>query len=213
MPGLDGRSDGAEPGADPADVELVRHAQGGDAAAFEDLLGRYEDRAYRLAQRFVRNESDAREVLQEAFLSAWRGMRTLRDPATFGRWLLQVTARSALMLLRRRRRHPETSADEMPEAALDRHMNEFAPLLDAAATWARRPDEQALSEELRAHVAAAVDRLSDGNRMVFVLRDLEGLSTEDVAETLGITEATVKTRLHRARLALQREIAGYFQAR
>jgi RNA polymerase sigma-70 factor (ECF subfamily) len=192
------------------DEVLVARARGKDEAAFEELVTRYEDKLYRLAMRFVRNETDAQEILQDAFLSAWRNLPTFEGRAQFGSWMYRVTVNAALMLLRSRNRHPEVTVDDVEPTVLNNAVAESGQLMRANADWAQRPDDQLQSDELRKHIQISVDALPDGLRTVFLLRDVEELSTEDTAELLGLSVPAVKTRLHRARLALREAIGRYF---
>jgi RNA polymerase sigma-70 factor (ECF subfamily) len=197
----------AEPAA-PSDMELVQRARNKDYPAFEELLGRYEDKVYRLAYRFVRNESEAKEILQDTFLAVWRKLDTFKGDAQFSSWVYRVAANAALMRLRSHRRHPEVSTEDLPAGFMDQ--NQSGQILSAGDNWARRPDEELQSDEVRRHIQAAVDALPDIYRTVFLVRDVEGLSTEETAELLGISVPTVKTRLHRARMALREAITAYF---
>jgi len=198
---------GSAPGA-ATDAELVARAQAKDFAAFEELLDRYEDKVFRLAYRFVRNETEAQEILQDTFLSIWRKLHTFKGDAQFSSWLYRVAANAALMRLRAQRRHPEISTEELPVGYLDNN----GQLPAIGENWARRPDDQLQSEELRDHIQQAVDALPELYRTVFLIRDVEGLSTEETAEVLNISVPTVKTRLHRARIALRDAIGDYFHA-
>jgi RNA polymerase sigma-70 factor (ECF subfamily) len=210
--------DGNEPAPAPpvgvdavvSDDVLVERARAKDEAAFEELVGRYEDKLYRLAMRFVRNETDAQEILQEAFLSAWRNLPTFEGRAQFGSWMYRVTVNAALMLLRSRNRHPEVTVDDVEPAALNEAVAESGQTLRGGADWSRRADEQLQSQQLRRHIQDSVDALPEGLRAVFLLRDVEEVSTEDTAEMLGLSVPAVKTRLHRARLALRVAIGRYF---
>ena len=190
----------------PSDDELIARARAKDFAAFETLLGRYEDKVYRLAFRIVRNETDSKEILQETFVSIWRKLDTFKGDSQFGSWVYRIATNAALMRLRSQRRHPEVSTEELPIGYLDNY-GQPAP---AGENWSKRPDDQLQSSELRTHIQSAVDALPDIYRTVFIVRDVEGLSTEETAEALGISVPTVKTRLHRARIALRDAIGGYF---
>lgn len=187
----------------------MARARGKDEAAFEELVSRYEDKLYRLAMRFVRNETDAQEILQDAFLSAWRNLPTFEGRAQFGSWMYRVTVNAALMLLRSRNRHPEVTVDDVEPASLNQAVMESGQMRSNA-DWSQRPDDQLQSDELRQHIAVSVDALPEGLRTVFLLRDVDELSTEDTAELLGLSIPAVKTRLHRARLALREAIGRYF---
>jgi len=193
-----------------SDEALVERARGKDEAAFEELVGRYEDKLYRLAMRFVRNETDAQEILQDAFLSAWRNLPAFEGRAQFGSWMYRVTVNAALMLLRSRNRHPEVTVEEVEPTALNNAVAESGQMMRGNADWSQRADEQLQSAEMRKYIQTSVDALPDGLRTVFLLRDVEELSTEDTAELLGLSVPAVKTRLHRARLALREAIGRYF---
>jgi RNA polymerase sigma-70 factor, ECF subfamily len=202
------RAEGAIGGI--ADETLVERARAKDEAAFEELVNRYENKLYRLAMRFVRNETDAQEILQDAFLSAWRNLPTFEGRAQFGSWMYRVTVNAALMLLRSRNRHPEITVDDVEPTVLNDAVAESGQTMRANADWSQRPDDQLQSAEMRKHIQTSVDALPDGLRAVFLLRDVEELSTEDTAEMLGLSVPAVKTRLHRARLALREAIGRYF---
>ncbi len=188
------------------DEELIARARAADFAAFEELLGRYEDKVFRLAYRILRNETDAKEILQETFVSIWRKLDTFKGDSQFGSWVYRIATNAALMRLRAHRRHPEVSTEELPIGYLDN----YGTPMPAGENWSKRPDDELQSAELRSHIQAAVDALPDIYRTVFVIRDVEGLSTEETADVLGISVPTVKTRLHRARIALRDAIGGYF---
>ena len=194
--------------AQSSDDELVARARARDLEAFELLVDRHEDRLYRVAMRLLRNENDAREVLQDALVSAWQNLDSFAGRAQFGSWIYRVTVNAALMLLRSRRRRPTVSVEDLPPGALDEAVGASH---DAGSDWSKRPDEQLQSDELKHHLEDALDELPEILRLVFVLRDVEGMSTEETADVLSITIPTVKTRLHRARLALREAIARYFE--
>jgi RNA polymerase sigma-70 factor (ECF subfamily) len=188
------------------DEDLVARARTKDFAAFEELVDRYEDKIFRLAFRFVRNETEAKEIVQDTFLLVWRKLDTFKGDSQFGSWLYRVATNTALMRLRAQRRHPEISTEELPVDYLDN----YGQLPAAGENWAKRPDDELQSDELRQRIQKAVDELPDIYRTVFLIRDVEGLSTEETAEVLEISIPTVKTRLHRARLALRDAITRYF---
>lgn len=200
----------AETPSAASDEALVDRAKAKDFEAFEQLVARYEDKVYRLAFRFVRNDTDAQEIVQETFLSLWRKIDSFKGDSQFSSWLYRVTANAALMRLRSQRRHPEISTEELEPGVMDRVEQIFGQA-SGGDNWARRPDDELQSDELRTWIQKAVDQLPDMYRAVFLLRDVEGMSTEDTAEALGVTIPTVKTRLHRARIALRQTISEYFQ--
>lgn len=201
----------AEQGGDGTpDADLVARAQRRDFDAFEALVRRYDDKVYRLAFRFVRNETEAKEIVQDTFLSLWRKIDSFKGDAQFSSWLYRVTANAALMRLRSQRRHAEVSTEELEPGFLDRQGSGFGQGPPGGENWSKRPDDELQSDELRRHIQQAVDGLPEIYRTVFLVRDVEGLSTEETAEVLSLSVPTVKTRLHRARMALREQISKYF---
>jgi RNA polymerase sigma-70 factor (ECF subfamily) len=195
-----------------SDEQLVDRVKAGDDEAFGVLVERYQSRVYRMALRVVRNPSDAEEVLQETFLSAFRHMEQFREEARFSTWIYRIGVNAALMHLRARK-HGETVTEE-PEAAAEPRLEapRFSPsgyLAEQIRPWAA--DSALLERELEGVVRAAVAELPGIYGSVFLLRDIEELSTEEVAEILGITPGAVKTRLHRARIALRQKLARYME--
>jgi RNA polymerase sigma-70 factor (ECF subfamily) len=198
------------PVAAVADEELAARAAAGDADAFETLVGRHEARVYRLAYRLTGSDADARDVLQEAFLAAYRGLPSFRGAARFSTWLYRITTNAALMSRRARRRRSTESLEEfLPQFdEHGRHAPEVAELR-AASQASDLLDEKLLAEQAR----AALERLPDLYREAFVLRDLEELNTNEVASLLGIDAATVRQRVHRARLMLRGYLSHLVGAR
>jgi RNA polymerase sigma-70 factor (ECF subfamily) len=180
------------------DQTLAKAASRGDEKAFELLVERYQDRVYRLASRLCANRSDAEEVVQETFLGAFRGLGGFRGNAAFATWLYQIVVNAALTQRRGMRRHPTASLEEcFPR------FDDTGTLEPGDYGRAARADEMLERKELLNRVQEALDRLGDDYRTVFVLRDLEGLSTEEVADVFGICPTAVRQRLHRARLQLR----------
>ncbi len=191
----------------PSDEQLVQLAKQGDFDAFDTLATRHQERLYRLGIRMLRNEQDAQEVVQESLLSAWKNLAKFESKSQFGSWIYRIAANAALMMLRTRRRHPEAPLEEAGLGESDE-----VPAGTTVTDWSKRPDTEFQSSELRAHIQAAVDALPEQSRVVFVLRDVEEMSTEETAELLHLSVPAVKTRLHRARLILREEIGRYFDA-
>ncbi len=187
------------------DEVLVARAQTGDVLALRRLFDRYEERLFRLAMRFVRNENDAREILQDVFVTAWRKLPGFEGRAQVSSWLHRVTANASLMLLRARSRRP-TFAGALP-GDLDTVVANSNH--DAGLAGPLRPDELLALGELQQEIQGAVDKLPDMLRSVFLAREIEGNSTLQAARTLGVSEQVIKTRLHRARVALRENIGGY----
>jgi RNA polymerase sigma-70 factor (ECF subfamily) len=193
--------------AHPGDAELVERLKTGDREAFGALLRRYQGKVYRLAMNMTRSPQDAEEVTQDVFLAVYRKIGDFDGRAAFSTWLYRVASNAALMKLRGRRSEPHLSIEEEgPAFAPDGH---FArPVAD----WSELPEDQLLSAERRRVLEQAIDALPPDYKAVVVLRDVEGLSNPEVAEILGATVLAVKSRLHRARLALRERLAAYLEA-
>lgn len=193
----------------PTDAELVESFQQGERAAFDELVRRHRNRVFALALRMVKNEEEALEVLQETFLSAYRNLPEFRGEARFSSWIHRIAANFALMRLRHRK-----VVDQVMEP-LEMESGQFRPDgrwdLYPTGMWGRRADQMVLDGELRERLIAAVDSLPETYRAVFLLRDIEGLSYAEIAETLETSVPAIKSRLHRARLALRKELSAYFE--
>jgi len=194
----------------PGDRELVERAQQGDGAAFAMLVERHQRQLYRLALRMTGSEADAQEVLQEAFLNAYQKLPLFRGEAQFSSWLYRIAANSALMRLRRKRRAPDTLAEQPLELAGPRFSAEGYLEPASSSDWSQRADEKMMSGELGEAINKAVADLPDDYRTVFLLKDVDGLSNEDIANALDLTVPAVKSRLHRARLALREKLGEFF---
>lgn len=188
------------PAAEPSDEDLAARAVAGDGSAFEILMTRYEGRVYRLVCRLTGNEGEAPDALQETFLQVHRGLPAFRREARFSTWLFLIATNAALMQRRRRARRPAQSLEEfLPRFDADgRHAAEPADL-EAPARAEELLDRRLLAEKAR----EGIDRLPDLYREAFVLRDLEEMETSEVAALLGIGNAAVRQRVHRARLPLR----------
>jgi RNA polymerase sigma-70 factor (ECF subfamily) len=185
---------------------LVRRAKEGDFAAFEFLIAPYEQRLYRLALRIVRRRQDAEEVVQQTFLSVIEHLGEFREQARFSTWLLRIATNHALALLRRGA--ARRAASLVDDVSAENHADVPHPRFIAA--WRETPAEIAARHETRSLLDAALTELDDKYRLAFVLRDVEGLSTAETAEALGISVANVKVRLLRARLMLRERLTRYF---
>jgi RNA polymerase sigma-70 factor (ECF subfamily) len=175
-----------------SDEEVVERVTSGETALFEILMRRHNKRIYRAARAILRDDSEAEDVMQQAYVNAYTHLRQFDGRAQFATWLTRIAVNEALARARRRGRY-EPFDDSVVETLMP---IQFSP----------DPERQAFARELAALVESAVDRLSDGYREVFMLRQIEGLSTAETAQVLDISEDVVKTRLSRARAALQRDL-------
>lgn len=193
-------------GSEPSDADCVARARGGDYDAFETLVKRYDRRLYNLAMGIVRQPQDAEEVVQNAFLAVLEHLDGFRGEAAFSTWLVRIATHAALKVLRKRRGLDVVSLD----AATDPGEDGAIPHPEYIADWRENPAQNAERGELRARLATAIDHLSEGHRLVFLLRDVEGLSVKETAEVLSLSVPNVKVRLLRARLALREELTRVF---
>ncbi len=190
-----------------SDADLVKLARGGDLAAFEALVTRHERTIYGLARRLTSSVEDGQDVTQEAFIAALKNLDLLKDGDAFGRWVTAIATRLALKTLRKRRGSASVSLDEKRG---EDDSTEGYPHPRYVADWRAAPDELAMDADTRRHLDQAIMSLPPDHRAVFLLRDVEGLSVRETAEVLGISEANVKVRLLRARLALREKLTREF---
>lgn len=187
------------------DLALLRRAQTGDFAAFESLVGRFQGRVYGVAYRIVGQAQDAEDVVQQTFLSLIEHLDSFRGESAVATWVLRIATNFALKVLRKRRGLPLVSLDSGDDDSLA-----GVPHPDYIAQWRDPPDALLERAELREQLDAAIAELDDKHRVVFVLRDIEGLSTRETAEAVGISEANVKVRLLRARMQLRERLTREF---
>lgn len=178
------------------DAEMVRRAKTGELSAFEELVTRYERRVYSLAYRILANQHDAEDVTQQAFLSALEHLPDFREESSFYTWLMRIASHAGLKIIRKRQGLP-TESLEIPHP-------EFI------ATWKESPARLAQQNETGQLIEAALAELDEKHRLVFLLRDVEGLTVKETAEATGLTEANVKVRLLRARLQLRERLTQVF---
>lgn len=175
-----------------SDVEIIQQVLDGNTAMFELLMRRYNERVYRAARSIVRDEQEAEDIMQQAYVNAFTHLQQFNGSAQFSTWLTRIAINEALARVRRRGRYE----------AFDDEVSNVEPFMSS--NLVENPERQAFAGELRGLLEWAIDTLPDGMREVFVLRDVEGLSTSEVAESLGVSEGVVKTRLSRGRAALRR---------
>lgn len=188
------------------DDALIAGARGGDVGAFEQIVRRYHSQVYRLALTMTKNPRDAEEVTQETFLNIHRKLDSFRGDAKFSSWLYRVTANFALMRLRKQRRQPQVLLDDLLPQFYENGRAD-----KPASDWAERADRQLENRELGAKINEAIAQLPEKYRIILVLRDVEGLSNEDIATTLGMSVAAVKSILHRSRLFVREALNTYFE--
>jgi RNA polymerase sigma-70 factor (ECF subfamily) len=183
---------------------LVAKAQAGDTAAFGDLVSRYQNKIYRLAKHITQNDEDAEDVLQEAFLKAYEHIGGFQGNSKFYTWIVRIAVNEALMKLRKRKTDRTVPLDEPVDTGEEMVNREIA-------VWEDNPEQRYSQEEMQQILNEAVQDLKPDFRTVFVLRDIEELSTEETAESLGISVPAVKSRLLRARLALREKLTRKFK--
>jgi RNA polymerase sigma-70 factor (ECF subfamily) len=186
------------------DRELLRRARGGDFGAFAILVERFQGRVFGVARRIVGLPQDAEDVTQQTFLSVLDHLGDFREESSVATWILRIATNHALQLLRKRRGLPTVSLDAPVQDEADRYA--ALPHPEFIARWRDGPDQLAQQREVRELIETALGELPEKYRIVFVLRDVEGLSVKETAEALGLTEANVKVRLLRARLDLRERL-------
>ena len=188
------------------DVTLVHASKTGDIAAFEELVKRYDSKLLRIAQHVTHNREDAQDAVQEAFLKAFQKLEQFQENSKFSTWLVRIAINQSLMKLRKQHRKSEVSTDQGFQTEEDALFREIAD-------WAPNPEERYRTLELREILIKTLQSLGPGIRVVFVLRDIEGLSVEKTAEALDLTVSAVKARLRRARLQLRERLSRYFRTK
>jgi RNA polymerase sigma-70 factor (ECF subfamily) len=186
------------------ELMLVNAARGGDVASFEQLVRKYDRNVFRIAQHITQNREDAEDVVQDAFLKAFTNLGQFQGQSKFYTWLVRIAVNEALMRLRRRRPERMVSLDEDINTGEDTIPREVAD-------WSPNPEQLYNQSELREILQKTVQGLPPSFRTVFVLRDVEGLSTEETADALGLSIPAVKSRLLRARLQLRERLTKYFK--
>jgi len=184
--------------------ELVAKAREGDLTAFNELVQRYDRKIFRLAKHITQNDEDAEDILQETFLKAFEHLGDFHGQSKFYTWIVRIAVNESLMKLRKRKSDRTVPLDEPVDTGEDTVVREIA-------VWEENPEQRYSREELAKILDEAVDGLRPAFRTVFVLRDIEELSTEETAEALGISVPAVKSRLLRARLQLREKLTRFFK--
>ena len=181
------------------DLELIEDFKNGKQDAFEELISRYEEKAYKLANRFTRNPEDAEEVLQDVFTTVYRKIDGFEGKSSFSSWLYRVTVNAGLMKLRKRKQNRCV------------HLEDVIPEIDSSllikTPEGTNVDEKVFLSEMRCALHNAIQELPEEYRSVYLLRDVDGLTSREVAQVLEVSVPAVKSRLHRSRLMLRRSLA------
>jgi RNA polymerase sigma-70 factor, ECF subfamily len=184
--------------------DLVTRARAGDPTAFTELVNHYERKIYRLAKHITQNDEDAEDVLQETFLKAYEHLDGFQGNSKFYTWIVRIAVNESLMKLRKRKGDRTVPLDEPVDTGEEMVAREIA-------VWEDNPEQRYSREEIQEILDRAVEGLKPDFRTVFILRDIEELSTEETAEALGISIPAVKSRLLRARLALREKLTRQFK--
>ncbi len=184
--------------------EVLALARKGDAQAFNDLIRRYESKIFRLAQHITQNREDAEDVLQETFLKAYEHLDQFQGNSKFYTWIVRIAVNQALMKLRKRKSDRSVSLDDGIDTGEDVVAREIA-------AWEENPEQRYSREELNVILDSAIQSLAPSYRTVFLLRDVDELSTEETAEALDLSVPAVKSRLLRARLQLRDKLTQFFK--
>lgn len=185
------------------DAELIVQFQNGEEGAFQTLVQRYTPKVFSLANRVTQNQEDSEEVLQDVFVTVYKKIRGFEGKASFSSWLYRVTVNAALMKLRKRRQDRSSFLEDIEPQARETLMIKELPNENL--------EEMTLRAELVSLLDRAISKLPDEFRPVFILRDVDGLSTKEVGELLDITVPTVKSRLHRSRMILRKKLQSVYK--
>ena len=186
------------------EAALVERAKSGETAAFTELVRRYDKKIFRMAKQITQSDEDAEDVLQEALFKAYTHLKDFQGNSKFYTWIVRIAVNEALMKLRKRKSDRTVSLDEELETGEETVTREIA-------VWDGDPEQRYSQEELRVILDDAIKSLKPSFRTVFVLRDVEELSTEETADTLGLSIPAVKSRLLRARLELREKLTRMFK--
>lgn len=186
-----------------SDVELVEQMKGGSIDAFEEIVHRFEAKGFNLAMRLTRNQEDAEEVLQDVFATIYTKIEGFRGQSAFSSWLYRIIVNAAFMKLRKRKQNQTISLEDLAPAVRQQYLEQNSQ--------SRMNNGNAgIARELRTVLDGAINRLPEQYRLVFVLRDVDGLSNQEVSEVLDLTIPAVKSRLHRSRMMLRRRLRHYY---
>ena len=197
----------SDPTKDKATEEqLVKDLQAGEMGSFEQLANLYQEKIYSLSFNLTRNATDSQDVTQEVLLILFRKGHTFQGKSAFSSWVYRITLNASYMKLRSRKREPNVSIDDLLPS-----FNKAGFQQEKIQDWSESAESLLFDNETREVIQKAVDLLPDKEKIVFMLRDVEGLSTAKVSDILELTVPAVKSRLHRARLFLRKKLANYFK--
>lgn len=185
-----------------SDLDLIQEFRAGDQGSFEELLSRYSNKVFSLASRLTRNAEDAEEVLQDVFVTVHRKIAGFEGKSSFSSWLYRVTVNAAFMKLRKRRQDPSVALEDLVQ-----QQHSPAALKSPENTYV---DAQSIRNQMLEALENAIRKLPDDYRPVFILRDVDGLTSREVGRILDLTVPAVKSRLHRSRLMLRRRLTRFF---
>ena len=185
------------------DIELVDGVRNGETACFIELVERYTQKVHNLAMRITRSEEDAEEVLQDVFVTVYKKIDKFEGKSAFSSWLYRITVNTAFMKLRKRRQAPAVSIEDLTSSVKDSWVGRKSDECDVNFISSRH--------ELRAELDRAIAKLPDEYRTIFIMRDVDGLSNQEVGELLNLSVPAVKSRLHRSRLMLRKRLQKYYE--
>ena len=195
-------------GTQPSDEELVSRAQAGDATAYDELVNRHRGRIYAMIRQMVKNDADAWDLSQEAFIKAWKALPRFEARAQFSTWLYRIAHNAVYDWTRRKR--PESGGELQDEIFSSDNID---PASTTTPSRERRPDEALRADELREKIEAALQKLKPQHREVVVLKDVQGMAYKDIAKVMETSIGTVMSRLHYARQQLQTLLKDEYEAR
>jgi len=185
---------------------LVRDFQGGDLEAYDKIADIYQKKIYGLSFNLTRNQMDAQDVTQEVLLTLFRKIHTFQGKSAFSSWVYRITLNASYMKLRSKKKEPNVSIDELMPS-----FNGAGFQQEKIQDWSENTESLLFTNETRDVISKAIDLLPEKEKVVFLLRDVEGLSTEKAGDILDLTVPAVKSRLHRARLFLRKKLSSYFE--
>lgn len=198
------------PSSQDDEAVLLKRLRAGEQNAYETLVRTYSGRLLAVTRRYLHNDEDARDALQDAFISAFRALSTFTEASLLSTWLHRIAVNAALMKLRTRKRRPEESIEDLLPKFLDDGHREDGHRGNPTRPW-KEPEVLLERQEIRTMIRACIERLPETYRTVLLLRDIDELDTEEVAEMLDISANAVKIRLHRARQALRTLLDPHFR--